>query len=205
VRQTIGQRVIIIGGSGSGKSTLGEQLAQRLGRPFIELDALHWEPDWVPATEAIFRARISAATAAEAWIMAGNYTSKQQHISWPLADTIVWLDLPLMMVLWRVSWRTGRRVFLREELWNGNRENLRNALSVWNPDRSILAYMVRTHGTRRRAFAQALTDPRWSRTAFVRLRSPAEIAQWLETVTTATAHVATSDRLTEQAIEDQLG
>jgi adenylate kinase family enzyme len=51
----IGKRVIVIGNSGSGKSTVGEQLAERMGRPFIELDALHWEPGWKMAEDELFQ------------------------------------------------------------------------------------------------------------------------------------------------------
>lgn len=43
------RRIVIIGTTSSGKSTLAEKLAQTLGLDFIELDALHWEPDWVAA------------------------------------------------------------------------------------------------------------------------------------------------------------
>ncbi|NER84298.1 MAG: AAA family ATPase [Leptolyngbya sp. SIO1D8] len=44
---TLGQRILIIGNSCSGKSTLGAHLAASLNVPFVELDALNWEPNWV--------------------------------------------------------------------------------------------------------------------------------------------------------------
>ena len=58
------------------------------------------------------------------------------------ADTIVWLDLPLRTCC-RGSGavRTGRRRD-RVELWNGNRENWRNACVGWN---AIVSYTVPAH------------------------------------------------------------
>ena len=175
----VGQRIIVIGSSGSGKSTLGEQLAARLGAPFVELDALNWEPGWVAATDGVFHARIRAATAGESWVMAGNYTSRQQHVSWPLADTVVWLGLPLAPVMRRTWLRTWGRWRRREELWNGNRESMRAHLSFWDRDKSILSYTLTTHRSRRRTFEAAMRDLRWAHITFVRLRSPEEVSGWL--------------------------
>ena len=39
------QRVSVIGVTGSGKTTLAAALAAKLQVPYIELDALHWEPN----------------------------------------------------------------------------------------------------------------------------------------------------------------
>ncbi len=114
--------------------------------------------------------------------MAGNYTGKQQHVSWPRADTIVWLDLPLATVLRRAGLRTWRRWRHHEELWNGNRESLREYLSLWNTDKSLLAYSVKTHRSRRRTFEAAMRDPRWAHIAFVRLRSPEDVSSWLAAI-----------------------
>lgn len=175
----IGRRIIVIGSSGSGKSTLGKLLAARLGAPFVDLDALNWEPGWVAATDEVFHARIRAAAAAESWVIAGNYTSKQQHVSWPLADTVVWLDLPLAIVMRRTWLRTWGRWRRREELWNGNRENMREHLSFWDRDKSILSYTLTTHRSRRRLFEATMRDPRWAHITFVRLRSPEEVSGWL--------------------------
>ncbi len=41
------RRIVVIGTSGSGKTTLARELAGRLNVPHIELDALHWKPNWV--------------------------------------------------------------------------------------------------------------------------------------------------------------
>ncbi|MFZ1462777.1 MAG: AAA family ATPase, partial [Anaerolineae bacterium] len=65
------QRISVVGTSGSGKTTLARDLAQRMGVAHIELDALHWEPNWQEAPLDVFRARVAAAVAAETWAADG--------------------------------------------------------------------------------------------------------------------------------------
>lgn len=38
-------KTIVIGNSGSGKSWLAERLANQLDAQWIDLNAIHWEPD----------------------------------------------------------------------------------------------------------------------------------------------------------------
>jgi len=52
------RRVNVKGISGSGKSTFAAELAQRLDRPYIELDALHHGPNWSEPTAEEFRAKV---------------------------------------------------------------------------------------------------------------------------------------------------
>ena len=40
------RRVRVVGNSGSGKTTFGRALAQRLGVPHVELDAVLWDAGW---------------------------------------------------------------------------------------------------------------------------------------------------------------
>jgi shikimate kinase len=40
------QRVSVVGSSGAGKTTVGRALAEILGVPFTELDAVRHRPDW---------------------------------------------------------------------------------------------------------------------------------------------------------------
>lgn len=44
---SVGRRIHVIGNSCAGKSTLGQRLARALDVPFVELDALNWQPGWV--------------------------------------------------------------------------------------------------------------------------------------------------------------
>ena len=46
----IGRRIHVTGNSGGGKTTLAARLAQVLNAPFVELDALNWQPGWWVST-----------------------------------------------------------------------------------------------------------------------------------------------------------
>lgn len=192
VEQQPGRRVIVIGSSGSGKSTLGERLAARLGAPFVELDALFWEPGWKMAEDEVFRERVRQATAGESWVLAGNYTNRQLDVSWPRADTIIWLDMPLAVVLPRVIRRCWQRHRSQENLWGTeNRENFWNHLKLWKTDESLISYTIKTHRSRRRLFERHTRDPRYAHLTVIRLRSPEEVGQWWRNLkATPTSEVA---------------
>src|SRR5688500_9233547 len=104
------RRVVVLGSSGSGKSTLARQLATLLNVPHIELDALHWEPNWTSTPPDRMRAKIVAAmeAAPHGWTVCGHYSKVADSI-WPHADTIIWLDYSLTTVMTRVIKRTWRR------------------------------------------------------------------------------------------------
>jgi adenylate kinase family enzyme len=161
--------VVVIGNSGSGKSTVAARIGRRLGAPHVELDAIYHQQGWVPLPVEELRARVAAAVAGERWVVDGNYSAVRELV-WARADTIVWLDLPRLVVFRQIVWRTLRRVAARRELWNGNRERWRNFFSL-DPAESIIAWSWSKHGEYRRQYAQAMQDPRWSGLHWVRLRS----------------------------------
>ena len=78
----------------------------------------------------------------------------------------------------RLSWRTARRGVLRAELWNGNRESLRNFLRR-DPERSILAWAWTTHRRNGDRYRAAVQDPAWSHMEFVRIASAKDIRSLL--------------------------
>jgi hypothetical protein len=81
------------------------------------------------------RARLELACPANGtWVADGNYESKGGELVRERVETVIWLDFPRMTVMRQLAWRTLRRCVLGQELWNGNRESLRDALSrdpVW--------------------------------------------------------------------------
>src|SRR3989304_3271536 len=105
----VGQRIAVVGTTGAGKTTLADQLAQRLGYPHVELDALHWGPNWTPAPDDVLRERLAGALSPDAWIVDGNY-GKVRDIVWGRADTLVWLDYSLPVILRQLRRPAVRRI-----------------------------------------------------------------------------------------------
>lgn len=170
------KRINVVGTSGSGKTTFARQIGQRLGIPHVELDALHWEPNWQEAPVEIFRQRVETALSGDAWVVDGNY-SVMRFVVWGRADTIVWLDFSFLVIFSRILKRTARRVFIREELWGtGNRESLRMAL--FSRD-SILLWVLKTYRRRRREYPQLFSLPEYAHLQVIRLQSPRRAAAWL--------------------------
>src|SRR5438067_1696786 len=63
------RRIVVVGTTGSGKTTTARRIAQIIGAPHVELDALHWESNWTEADTETFRRRIVDATAGERWVV----------------------------------------------------------------------------------------------------------------------------------------
>ena len=170
----MGRRILVMGASGNGKTTVARALATRLGVPHVELDALHHGPNWTEPTVDEFRARVASAVADDAWVADGDYSSKLGDLVLERADTVIWLDQPLPLILWRLWRRTSRRIRRREELWSGNRESWRGAF--WGRE-SLFAWTVRSHFRKRRTFPPRFA--RHSHLEVVRLRSPREVERYL--------------------------
>ncbi|HEX8832853.1 MAG TPA: hypothetical protein VF719_01570 [Abditibacteriaceae bacterium] len=171
-------RIVVIGTSCSGKTTLARQLSQQLHIPHIELDALHWKPNWVPTPREELRPLVENAIAIDNWTLDGNYAATRDLV-WSRATTIIWLDYPLHLVLRRAIRRTFKRVVYREELWNGNRESLRTTLSR----DSILVWVLKTYRKNHREYRALLPHYKSEnpQTQVLIFRSPAETRRYLQT------------------------
>ncbi len=101
------KRVMVIGGSGSGKSTLAREVGAITGLPVVHIDPMYWKPGWVQRSKEETRGLVLEATAREAWVFDGNHHSTfEARIA--RADTVIWLDLPTWLRMWRVVVRTWR-------------------------------------------------------------------------------------------------
>lgn len=101
------ERILIIGSSGSGKSTLAGELGRVLGIPVLHLDAMFWTPGWVQTSGDEMRAAVTRALAGERWIIDGNYSSSlPQRVA--AADTVILLDFPRLVCIWRIFKRLFR-------------------------------------------------------------------------------------------------
>ena len=169
------QRINVVGTSSVGKTTFARDLAARLDLPYVELDALYWEPGWTEASSDVMRSRVAAAIQPVGWVVDGNYGIVRDLV-WARADTVVWLDYPLRTILWRYLTRTLRRIRTGEELWpgTGNRERL--SMHLLQRD-GLLWWILGTYRRRRRDFPRLLAEH--PRIEAVRLGSPREASRWL--------------------------
>lgn len=163
------QRVLVIGVSGAGKSTFAIELGQRTGLPVVHLDREYWQPGWIEPDEATWSATITRLLEQERWILDGNFggTLERRLVA---CDTVVFLDLPRHVCLWRVLMRRLRHHGgSRPDMAPGCHERVSLKFLWW-----IWTYRHR----RRRNILRRLQQLRPGQTAIV-LRSAADVASYL--------------------------
>lgn len=172
-------RIVIVGKSGAGKSTLAGQLSAKFDLQNIELDALSWEANWSQISTPLMRAKADPLLPPNGhWVADGNYTKHVQDIVWRRAQTLIWLDYPLHIAMWRVFKRTVTRIWTGEELWNGNRETLGHHLASWRPDENLFVWCWRMHWKHRSEFPVAFEKEEFGHLRVLRFRHPRETEEW---------------------------
>jgi adenylate kinase family enzyme len=162
---------IISSASGNGKTTLGKALGDRLGVPFVELDALVHGPNGRETSDEELRRLIEPVLQQDGWVIDGTYLRKLGTLVLDSADTVVWLDLPTRVWFPRLVKRSARRLSGREPMWNDNRESLKGI--VWGRE-SLFGYALTQQPRRRRDWPAELAPYN-----VVRLRSQSAVEQWL--------------------------
>ena len=124
----LGSRICIYGQGG--KTSLSRAIGDVTGLPVIELDAISWLPNWVERDRdevlKIVTDRVASAT--DGWIVDGNHSKIRPHVL-PLADTVIWLNLPHIPTTLRVAKRTLMNAINRTRICGDNYETLKTALA----------------------------------------------------------------------------
>jgi len=139
---------------------------------------LHWRPGWREAPLEEFRAAVLQRVEGARWVVDGNY-DKVQDIVWARASDAVWLNYSFPVVFGRALVRTLRRVFLREEIFNGNRETFRNAFLSRG---SILWWVITTYGRRRRQYRAVFVSGAFPHLRVTELRRPQDADRVLRAI-----------------------
>jgi adenylate kinase family enzyme len=163
------RRVLVIGSGGAGKSTFAVRLGERAGLPVIHLDALYWHAGWVSTPPDVWARTVAALLERDEWVMDGNYGGTLDA-RLAAADTVILLDLPRLVCLWRVVRR-----------WLRHRGSTRPDMAAGCDEQLTLEFLwwVWTYPARRRPGILAKVEGRTGGQRLVVLRSRREIEAFL--------------------------
>jgi adenylate kinase family enzyme len=163
-------KILVIGVSaGVGKSTFSRKLGEKLKLAVYHLDCYFWNPGWKEASEEEFRARQIELVQHDRWIIEGNYRTTLD-IRMPHADTIIYIELPRIVAMYRVLKRW--RMYLgkdRPDRAAGCKEQME-----W----SFLKFIWTTYRARKKNFNKML-DQLKSEKNVIKLKSQSEIDEFL--------------------------
>ena len=161
------QRVLVIGSPGAGKSTFARKLAAISGLPLIHLDAEHWLPGWVPREKRDWLERQARIVDQHSWIIDGNH-GDTLDLRTHRADTVIWLDYPTRICLWR---GTRRMITMRGQVLADGAPGCPEAFEP-----GFLLFIATFRRRKRRLIEAALTNYHGR---ILQFRRPAASAKWL--------------------------
>lgn len=101
------KRILVIGSGGAGKSTFATRLGQLLDLEVSHLDKFYWRPGWQKPTPEEWLQTVTELINRYSWIIDGNYSGTVE-LRIQRCDTIVFLDMPRLLCLWRIVKRQRR-------------------------------------------------------------------------------------------------
>ncbi len=166
------ERIAIIGSCGAGKSTLAKSLGQKLALPIIHLDSYYWRANWVETPKNEWDTLHQKLLQGECSIIDGNYGSTMD-IRLEAADTIIWLDFPRNLCLWRIIKRYLQyRGNVRDDMAAGCRERL-----TWE----FLLYVYNFPRQQRPQIISRLNQHQYSKKIVI-LKNPNQVKTFLEEI-----------------------
>ncbi|MCT7964737.1 hypothetical protein NG799_00150 [Laspinema sp. D1] len=175
------KKIAIIGPKGSGKTTLAHHLGSIVNVEIIHADAILGQWRESVTTESHGKNRLESYLQQPAWIIEGNGDPTNPDFIYErrfaAADTIIWLDLPSNVCVWRLLKRLFqpegrlRQFFLSNYPQNIQEYGFLQGLSqTWN-------YMKQERSLVRQKIDQCCGDKR----VFI-LRSPSEVKDFLDVI-----------------------
>ncbi|RLQ93378.1 P-loop NTPase family protein [Falsibacillus albus] len=186
------KRIMVIGVSaGVGKSTFAKRLGTALNIPVFHLDAYFWKPGWVQASLEDFSSAQRNIAERNSWIMEGNYTNTYE-IRAEKADTIIYLELPRRVCLFRVFKRWLKNIGrTRPDLGEGCKEKL---------DWEFLKFIWTTYFPRKEKMNVRFQDflAKGSNNEVITLKNKKEIKAYIEAIEQESIRVHQTKGVIEQ-------
>ncbi len=163
-------RIVVIGSIAAGKSTFARDLGRILHINVVHLDRIFWEPGWrekpretrISLLEEIIRRKEK-----EQWIIEGTHLGSSEP-RLQAADTIIFLDIALLICLSRIFKRYFNRGSIRRGVPNGC-QNKFSALRIFK----VLIFPIRGRITLNKKLKK------YTSKQIIRLRSQEEVENFL--------------------------
>lgn len=177
------QRIAVVGSPGTGKTSIAKLLSNNYNLPHIEHDMLvslirTKNSGWNEESNMLLRKMISNISSNKTWIYDGSFFSleRSSYIYMSRADTVLWLDYPFLIILFRLLRRTFNRIFLNREKKIYHDENLPFAIK-----RELKTHFlfIKKHHRNKKKLEIIFRGSRFSHLSIIRLKSPRETTEWL--------------------------
>ena len=171
------KKINVIGTTGSGKSIFSKRLSNRLTFPYVQMDELFWNSNWVESTDEEFMAKVRRAVSAPTFVLDGNF-SRTNEIKWTNVDTIIWIDYSYSRTLSQLLRRTITRALSKQELWRdtGNRESFRRSFMS---KKSIIIWFFKNYRRNKKRYSILMNSNELRNHDFVRLQSPKQVEEFI--------------------------
>jgi adenylate kinase family enzyme len=168
------KRVAVFGNTGGGKSTLAKRLAELTGLPLYPLDLIQYRPGGGEvAREEYLRAHADLLNQSE-WIIDGFGDVASAWQRFAAADTLIYIDLPLLTHYWWVTKRLIKAPFARAEGWPEHSP-------MWASTINSYKVVWRCHRRLTWRYRQLVADVANTKRVH-HITSPAEISAFLDAV-----------------------
>ena len=166
-KKTTMKKVAVFGNAGGGKSTLSKRLADLTGLPLVALDLVKYTPGGGEISDEEYQAAHASLLQQDQWIIDGFGSLNTVWKRLDAADTLVYVDLPVMQHYWWVTKRFLQGFWVPPESWPDNSPLLKGTLNSYTTVR--LCHQKLT--PRYRAYVQTAAATK----QVYHLRSPKEI------------------------------
>ena len=168
------KRVAVFGNAGGGKSTLARQLSELTGLPLYPLDLIQFRAGGGAVSHEDFLAAHAELLTRDDWIIDGYGSRATAWERFAVADTLIYLDLPLVLHHWWVTKRLIKGLFKTPEGWPAGSP-------MWRSTVDSYKVLWRCHRSLTPQYRQLVMDCATSKRVH-HLRSTTEIASFLDAI-----------------------
>jgi adenylate kinase family enzyme len=168
------KRVAVFGNAGGGKSTLAKRLAELTRLPLYPLDMIQFRAGGSEVSHEEYLKAHADLLQQDEWIIDGYGSVASAWERFAKADTLVYVDLPLVTHHWWVTKRLIQGLFVTPEGWPENSP-------MWSSSMKSYRVLWLCHRRLTPKYRQLVADMTASKRVH-HLTSPAEMAALLDAV-----------------------